>query len=86
MGLFFLPTVGTGLLATVRLHCTQDYVCINSSTYQFFSCTMEYQKVGRGGAGNFYSPQDLEKASKETDKVRKPSHVFDRDRDRSDDF
>ena len=47
---------------------------------------MEYQKVGRGGAGNFYSPQDLEKASKETDKVRKPSHVFDRDRDRSDDF
>ena len=33
---------------------------------------MEYQRVGRGGAGNFYSPQDLEKASKETAKVRKP--------------
>lgn len=29
---------------------------------------MEYQKVGRGGAGNFYTPQDVEKASKETSK------------------
>lgn len=27
---------------------------------------MEYRKVGRGGAGNYYTPQDLEKASKET--------------------
>ena len=33
---------------------------------------MDYQKVGRGGAGNFYSPQDLEKASKDV-KVRRTS-------------
>ena len=31
---------------------------------------MEYQRVGRGGAGNFYTPQDVEKASKETPKVK----------------
>ena len=47
---------------------------------------MEYQKVGRGGAGNFYSPQDVEKASKETAKVRKASHLYDLDRERSNDF
>ena len=37
---------------------------------------MDYQRVGRGGAGNFYSPQDLEKASKQTAKVGEPSHPF----------
>ncbi len=28
---------------------------------------MEYQKVGRGGAGNYYSQQDVEKALKSTE-------------------
>ena len=31
---------------------------------------MEYQKVGRGGAGNFYSQEDIEKALKSTDVSR----------------
>ncbi len=41
---------------------------------------MEYQKVGRGGAGNFYTPQDVEKASKETPKVRKTFALLTRPR------
>lgn len=36
---------------------------------------MEYQKVGRGGAGNFYSPKNLEKAPRETVQVRNYSHM-----------
>ena len=30
---------------------------------------MEYQRVGRGGAGNVYYPQDVERISKETGQV-----------------
>lgn len=32
---------------------------------------MEYRKVGRGGAGNFYNPQEIEKTSIEKTKARK---------------
>lgn len=37
---------------------------------------MEYQKVGRGGAGNFYTPQDVEKASNEKTRVKRALAVF----------
>lgn len=30
---------------------------------------MEYLKVGRGGAGNYYSPQDIKAAEKPTAEV-----------------
>ena len=30
---------------------------------------MDYQKVGRGGAGNFYSQQDVEAVAKRATKV-----------------
>lgn len=31
---------------------------------------MEYRKVGRGGAGNYYSQKDIEEASKKAAQVR----------------
>ena len=45
-------------------------------THLVLQCTMEYQRVGRGGAGNFYNAQDLEKASRETAKVSRSSNCL----------
>ena len=35
-----------------------------------------YRKVGRGGAGNYYSPQDIDEAAKRIDEVRKQSAFY----------
>ena len=35
---------------------------------------MEYRKTGRGGAGNYYSQQDLEKVAKEAAKGKVDVH------------
>lgn len=56
------------------LRCKATYTV--SRTYWIFQYMMEHQRVGRGGAGNFYNSQELEKASKETTKVGKSSDLF----------
>ena len=35
---------------------------------------MEYQKFGRGGAGNFYSQQDVEAVAKRATEVQNAFH------------
>lgn len=38
--------------------------------------TESYKKIGRGGAGNFYSKQDIEEATKDTAEVSKETQNF----------
>lgn len=63
---------GTGFLAWQRFPCAAAQGDVNtiSLPYHIYPCAMDYQKVGRGGAGNFYTPKDVQKACKETSKVR----------------
>ena len=37
---------------------------------------MEYRKTGRGGAGNYYTQQDLDKAAKEVVKGKVGSDLY----------
>lgn len=61
---------GTGFLAWQRFPCAAAQGDVNtiSLPYHIYPCAMDYQKVGRGGAGNFYTPKDVQKACKETSK------------------
>ena len=75
--LCFAATVLSGQsLATATCGAVQGdvQICTFSTafgSYQIFGCMMEYQKVGRGGAGNFYSPKDVENASRQNSKARR---------------
>lgn len=56
-----------GMTLSVRQSSSEAHIC--RSLHLPCKVIMDYQKVGRGGAGNFYSQQDVEGIAKRATKV-----------------
>lgn len=54
--------IGPPLRPRCDYHCTGGHCSLNRFA-------MEYRKVGRGGAGNYYSEQDIQDASRRLSEV-----------------